>query len=252
MTIAPANEVIITIQFKSAARQLNPLEIARLYEVFSPKFPLFEQGPAAGPMPFKLTQLDGSEPIEYTAGMTRLRFVNETRTRVIMFQADRFSYGWQRTVGLDQQDDYPGFDALLSEAIKEWERLRAWFSSSLEVTLEPRIAEVAYVNAFVTRTPDGDLIRLSQIYNFLNPSIQPASINGYSHTWNQRLRGVDGVMVISAEGPVITPEQIPATLFSITSTFELSSEEQLQTELLLVREQVGETFRRVINEERRP
>lgn len=252
MTIAPASEVIITIQFKTPVRTLNALEIARLYEAFSPPYEQFDQVAPAGPMPFKLTHLDGSEPIEYAPSMARLRFATAARNRVIMFQPDRFSFGWQRTVGLDQQDDYPGFDALLDEGMAEWTKLRSWFANTLDVSLEPNVAEIVYVNAFVTRTPEGEKIRLSQIYNFLNPTPPPVSVNGYAHSWNQRLDGMEGVLIASAEGPVITPAGIPATLLTLAGTFLLSSEDSIEADLLKVRGIIGETFKRVINAERRP
>jgi uncharacterized protein (TIGR04255 family) len=247
MTIAPATQVIITLQFASPIRTLDPLEIASLYNHLAAKFPAFEQVPPAGPMPYKLTQLDGSEPTEYSPPlMPRLKFTAADGSRVLLFQLDRLSYGWQRTVDLSEQDDYPGFDSLLEEYTAAWHEVSSWIEERTSEAPQPRIGEIAYVNGFLTRDVDDNPIRLSDIYCFIRPNPDGTPINGYSYSWNERLNVADGVLSVVAQGPVITPSSRPATLLTLTATFVVANVTAFAEDFLAVRRRIHETFSRTV------
>ena len=247
MAGAPITQVIITVQFATALRALNALEISEIYQAFASDFPVYEQIAAAGPMPYKLTQLDGTEPVDYEMpNIPRLSLSAPDRGRLIMIQHDRFSCGWQRTVPLGDEDGYPGFAEILSLFASSYERFLATVEEITEVRPKAKVAEIAYVNAFLTRTPDGDKVRLSDLYTFIRAAEVPVSINGYQYTWNERLRVADGVLVVTVSGPVKLTDGVPASSFALTSTYLIKDEDRIEEEMLAVRARSGETFRRVV------
>lgn len=252
MEIAPATQVMITIQFSTPLRPLNALEVADLYAHFSHQFASYAEVVRAGPMPYNLKQLEGSEPIEVAmVEMPRLQFTSEDHAEVVLLQQDRFSFGWQRTTMLDADDQYPGFEKVLDGFQRCWDICVSWVKTKLEVDLIPKVAEIAYVNAFLTRNQEGKNVRLSEIYSFLKRADVPVVMNGYSYSWNEKLLVAEGVLVVAIQGPVlINATGTPATTFGLTATFLMSGTIDMRSELLLVRERIGATFKRIVREER--
>lgn len=251
MTVGPVTEAMITVQFGEALLQLNALHIADIYQSFSAAFPMYDQVQPAGPMPYKLTHLDGSEPLEYEQStFPRLRFQSIANGRVLMLQADRFSYGWQRNAFLDTPEEYPGFDLMLREFVANWELLQRWVAERFAIYLQPAVAEVAYINMIRTISADGERRRLSDIYSFLNPEpvslIPPVPINGYSYSWNEKLIVSDGILALTATGPAVLADGMPSTMFSLAATFKLATPSSFTGELLAVRARIRETFARSI------
>lgn len=245
MPSASATEVVITVQFAEPVRIGHVLEVAAIYRDFAEQFPDYDQLPPAGPMMHKLTQLDGSEPVSFQSSGLRVRFGAMERGRYITLQDDRLSYGWIRRAGLDQDADYPGFDELLKEFREVWSDVAESLQRHVGGEIRPGLGEIAYVNGAATRDKDGNAIRLSSIYRFLNPDVPPAGVNGYNYSWNETLNVADGILSTSAAGPIVTLGDVPATLLTLTATFQFAEDKDMFEELLTVRGRVNGTYRRI-------
>jgi uncharacterized protein (TIGR04255 family) len=244
---ATATEVVIALQFGAPLAGLNALQIADLVGRF-PEFPRFTELPLSGPMPYSLGQLQGSEPVDgFVANFPRIGLGSNSGDRTLSFQADRLTYSWVRTSEIGQEDDYPGFDELL----KEFEPLVARFVNQLLAmgleNLTFKVAEITYVNVIPTRTKDNDIIKLSSLFAFMRPALGWPPINGYWYSWNERLGVADGVLQVQVNGPVVYAPEKPAASFSLTGAFLITDHHNLNSELLAVRERMGETYRRVLS-----
>lgn len=241
-----ATEVVIALQFREALSHLNALQIAALVEGFK-QFPNFSELPPAGPMPYTLGQLDGTEAVaNFDPSFPRIVLTSDDREYVLSFQGDRLTYSWVRLAEVGAEANYPGFETLAANLIPIAEQFRALTGSLFGVDIVFSVAEVTYVNVIPTRKTDGGRILLSQIYSFLAQVEGAPGINGYFYGWNEQLSVAEGVLRLQVNGPVIYAPEKPGSSFTLAAAFLLADDNGLYDQLLAVRRRIGETYSRVL------
>jgi uncharacterized protein (TIGR04255 family) len=253
MQHAPLIQLLITAQFSPPLPFLNALQVTDLCRGIWPTFDMYEQVSPAGPMPYSFEQLEGQEPlIAPVALMPRIQLGRSADSRLLLFQADRLSYGWQRNAALNDSVDYPGFEVIRDEFLANLAQLRGWASGELSHNFELIATEVAYTDAFRTKEDDGSIRRLSSIFTFLRSDGPSYSVRGFEYGWNETMHG-EGVVKVQVNGPITTPGSIPAALLGITATIPTprAAESQLYDELNRVHDHLRATFERVVEPQRR-
>lgn len=254
MAIASATEVLVTVQFEQPLEPLTALQIASFFSVFSSNFPAYSQVQWAGPMAYRMTQADGSEPFPVQQwGMPRLRFGDMIGGRYILFQQDRISYGWQRTTQLNEPDGYPGFESILLEAKGVVQAAVEWLTNNLGGAPTLMGGEIHYGNAFEMSGK-----RLSDVYSFLAVTNPPLRLGAYNYAWSTPMEVANGILSVAASGPAVVAkiadphqsaeeiEGVHVTLLTLTGTFMISDASQLDGEFLTVRKHIGEIFTQLV------
>lgn len=241
-----ATEVVIALQFSEPLPDLNALQIVALARGFE-ELPHYSEMPVAGPMPYSLGQLDGSEPIAgFVPSFNRVAIASRDRDRSLTFQGDRLTLSWVRTGDLSEEANYPGFDQLVAELMPLAQRFKALVADLLAVSLDFRVAELTYVNIIPTRTASDEPIRLSALFSFLARVPGSPGINGYFHAWNEKLGVADGVLRIQVNGPAVYAPGKPGASFTLAGAFLIADPANLDNELLAVRQRIGESYARVL------
>lgn len=253
MVYAPIVQVLITVQFEQSIPPMNALQIASYCQSVSDRFKIFEQGEPAGPMPYRHAQLEGrEEPPVVVSTMPRIGLKSADQTRVLLFQNDRFSYGWQRVAALGSDPEYPGYEVIRNEAEREFESFVEACLRIVHSRPSIRVAEIAYTDALPDRDIDGSTRRLSSIFSFLDPEGPLRIIRGYDYSWNEELEP-EGILSVRAYGPVITEGDVTAALLTTTATFEqyASDFSGVVAELNMAHDRSLSVFKSVIRESRR-
>lgn len=253
MVYAPIVQQLLTLQFEEPLPPLNALHIAAYCRSLGERFQRFEQGDPAGPMPYRLAHLDGREPAPVVVStMPRIAVTSADGSRVLIFQNDRFSYGWQRTQALKFDPDYPGYATLRQEAADEF----AQFCDQVERLIQrrPRIAvtELSYTDAIPDRDQDGTVRRLSSLFTFIATDQPPRTVRGFDYSWNETL-DPDGILSVRVYGPVVTEGDVTAALLTTTATFENRANDfsEAAAGLDAAHERITLTFSSVVRESRR-
>lgn len=219
MTYAPLVQLLFTVQFAEPLAPLNALEIASIYGSFVPDFTEFAQVDPAGPMPHRFEQLeDASQLPPVIATMPRVQITGDNGSRVILFQNDRFSFGWQRMNALGDDPSYPGYASLRDSAVEHYGKFCRALSEIGRGTPTLLASEIAYTDAFPDRDRDGTPRRLSSIFTFLRAPTERYLVRGFEYSWNEEMDR-DGIVVVKAYGPVVTPNGITAAFLQATATF---------------------------------
>lgn len=219
MTHAPLVQLLFTVQFSEPLAALNAIEIATIYARFSPDFDGYGQGDPAGPMAHRFEQLeDPTQLPPVIATMPRVQFTSAEGNYLLLFQNDRFSFGWQRTGALNEDPGYPGFATVRDAAFNHYDKFCSALAALGRDIPTLLASELAYTDAFPDCNVDGTQRRLSSIFTFLRQPAERYVIRGFEHSWNEPMDR-DGIVVVKAYGPVVTPNAITAAFLQTTATF---------------------------------
>lgn len=245
MDNAPITQLLLTLQFVPPVASLGPIEIAACSAEFRDEFPHFEQVSRAGPMP---TDPSVAE-LSLSIGPARTRLSTSDGSRSILFQEDRFSYGWDRIVNLEESSGYPGFEIILTDAIKIWNRLRSIIENeNADFTLLS--AEIAYSDAFEAEH-EGVAIPLHSIFNVISENYKSSMI-GYNFTWSEPLQAVTGFIEMQVTGPAAAPFGVFTNLQTVGRFKPKAGWLGMADDFATVHDEILEAFKKLVNPAVRP
>ena len=96
---APIVQLLLTMSFSPSLDDISIIDIAGLYEIFRPEFPVFRQIARAAPMSYTL--IDNEPIFPQITGTPRVAFSTADTSKKIFFQNDRLSLGWDRISTLE-------------------------------------------------------------------------------------------------------------------------------------------------------
>lgn len=196
---APIVQVMLTLQFAPPLSNLDPVTVADVFNAFRAEFPVFEQVARAGPMPVDPDVLEIPNPL----GSPRNSFLTDDRSKAIMFQDDRFSFLWQRKPGSDLE--YPGYDAIVSEALAHWRKIEKIAVVRSAHALMPLVGEITYTDQFLL-SQQSPAQQMAAIFAPLDRQFSTDARRvqvSYSEA-----AGPDGFYEVQIVGPVPIPEPI--------------------------------------------
>lgn len=237
----PITQLLLTVSFEPSVGTLNVLQLADLYKQFQSEFPQFAQVQPAGPMTYKIETL----PEVPSTGLPRLQFLTADSSKFILFQEDRFSFGWFRQSPLDEPANYPGFEALAQEALSRWSTARSWLAENVGLVVKPAVGEVLYSDAFETHGQDNVPIPLSSNFSFLN-SVGSKMLS-FEHKWVEPLPEEEGIAVVNIQGPALTVYGRPVATMTSSANFKAADDwDNLAPQIENVRQALGEIFKRLV------
>lgn len=240
---APVTQLLLTASFRPALGALNVLQFADLYRTFEPDFPQFAQVAPAGVMAYK----PGVTPDLALSGAPRVQFSSSDGSRFLLFQEDRFSYGWHRQSSLDEDPNYPGFETILGDAEKHWSTIRAWISKTMGLEILPDVLEVVYGDAFEVHTAENEPIPLAETFTFLR-SVGTKMLS-FEYQWVEALPVEEGIVIVSVQGPALTVYGRPVATMSSTADFKANeSWDQIRGQFGNVRGAMNEIFQRLVKQ----
>ncbi|MEG3162265.1 hypothetical protein U1763_17320 [Sphingomonas sp. LB2R24] len=243
---APVVQLLLTASFSPSLDFLSIIDLADLYALFREDYPVFRQISRAAPMtadPFQVRV----ESIQVGA-LPRLSFTAADPSRHMMFQSDRFSFGWARVSDLSEPSDYPGFDALYALFREYLERVQGWVLAR-GIEISPQVGEIVYTDAFmvgengiVAGAPAAD------IFTIINPEIR-FPVTSIDCTWVEPLTGgIGGFVRSTASGPALSPSGSHMMTLETTANFDLSGGWAVVDQGFDVAHRAGlEIFKRVVN-----
>lgn len=144
----PVVEVVCSIQFKP----IEPLDGARLgllWPRFRDRYPRAEQHPPILPSVEEFGPPSAQQiRLRFTPGLlsARVWFLDETGSRLIQVQHDRFIVNWRKEPG---QEEYPRYPVLRQRLEDEFARFKEFLQSEGLPEPEPNQVELTYVNHIV-------------------------------------------------------------------------------------------------------
>ena len=142
----PVTEVALAVQFDTLSA-LSAIHLGLLWQdVFRVRFPKQEDHPPRAPAfeEFGIRKPKTIEvKIEQQYPTPRRWFLNESETKLIQVQNDRFVHNWRKIKG---DEDYPHYDIILDTFMRELENFRQFLSRKQIGELIPNQCEVTYVN----------------------------------------------------------------------------------------------------------
>lgn len=251
MSFTPLVQMLMTLQFQPALNRVSVFDLAGVMAGFRQQFPTASEVPAAGPMVYSFSQLDGSEEVPFDATTTpRLKLTNPDTHETLLFQHDRMSFGWVRGGGIDSDHDYQGFDHSYERLMEIFFELQERIAQYLEISVSCVAGEIAYTNALPLDDEDGTRRKLSTIFTFLNGT-RSFEMRGWEFAWNEVLSH-DGILAVKAEGPAVIPGNKEAGILSLTATFPVATldEDELKRQFTDHHDQVYSTFQRIVYPDR--
>ena len=117
----PVVEVAMSVQFRGLPR-LNSAYLGLLWDRYRKTYPKAEHHPPIAAVNEGFESPTASTPgiiVEPTFPVPRCWFVNETGTRLIQVQQDRFILNWRK---LDTEEKYPRYSEIRENFEEEWAR----------------------------------------------------------------------------------------------------------------------------------
>ena len=147
----PVVEVALAVQFEGLSALRTP-QLGLLWERFRDRFPRVEEHPPLEPVfeRFGVRGVPrGSIQVEMLRKppVPRCWFLNESGTKLIQVQQDRFMHNWRKGVG---SEPYPRYEHVRETFAKELEVFQQFLRDESLGELLPNQSEVTYVNHIVS------------------------------------------------------------------------------------------------------
>ena len=84
----------------------------------------------------------GDETFFLLPPLRRVWFLSEDEKRLVQLQDNYFGYNWSQEDG----EEYPHFDKIFTEFLKQWNHLKDWWYRYEEESIEPSGYELIYIN----------------------------------------------------------------------------------------------------------
>lgn len=143
----PVAEVALSVQFDPLT-EFRIQHVGQLWECYKTEFPRVTEQPPIAPA-YELFTSEGlvlpalrMELTDY-APLPRIWFINETDTRLIQIQRDRFVYNWRRAY---THEPYPRYPDVKKSFEKQFVIFREFLMKQGFQDLVPNQCEVTYVN----------------------------------------------------------------------------------------------------------
>jgi uncharacterized protein (TIGR04255 family) len=162
----PLDEVAIGVQFEQV-KDFHAAHLGLYWAEIRSKYPLTEDQP---PLAHVLEQ-PGITPAQpqiqlfQAPPFPRCWFQNESKTRLIQVQQDRFLRNWRQIKGTEP---YPRYENLIREFKEEWEFFSAFVRNLALGELKVNQCELTYVNN-IEREEVGDFRDLWKVFSLLRP-----------------------------------------------------------------------------------
>lgn len=243
---APVVQLLLTASFSPSLDFLSIIDLADLYALFREDYPVFQQVNRAAPMTADPSQVQ--LPGIQVGALPRLSFSTADSSRRMMFQSDRFSFGWARISDLSELSGYPGFDAIYGLFREYLQRVREWVSAR-GIEISPHVGEIVYTDAFFVGA-DGSVAGApaADIFAIINPELR-FPVTSIDCTWIEPLKGgSDGFVRSTASGPALSPSGAYMMTLETTANFDLSGGWTVFDHGFDVAHRAGlEIFKRVVN-----
>jgi len=196
-----------------------------------------------------MSYLPGVAPEAQLSGSPRVQFASADGSRFVLFQEDRFSYGWHRQSPLDEDPNYPGFDTVLQDAEANWRFVRKWIKETFDLEVVPDVLEIAYADAFETHDSKGEPIPLAETFTFLN-SVGTRMLS-FEYKWMEPLADPleNGFASVTVQGPALTVYGRSVTTMASTASFKAGpSWEDIGAQFDRVHANMNEVFQRLVKQ----
>ncbi len=155
----PVVEVALAIQFEPL-EALRSVHFGLLWAAYKDRFPFVEDQP---PLVRFFETFGGPPPSAHRVrlqlmekpDMPRVWFLNEPKTQLVQFQADRFARNWRK---LDTDEVYPRFEGIRDSFMSELEHLAKFADQNELGAIKPDWCEVTYIN-HIESVPNENLCR---------------------------------------------------------------------------------------------
>lgn len=209
-TSPPIDELIIGVHFK-LAKPITTVDLGLFWATISKDFPSTEdQVPLIATAPAVFASLPP---------LRRVWMVGVDPTRLLQIQSDRFYFNWRKR---ESTDKYPGFEAILKEALGHWLYFTEWLGKNNHGHLTATRFEVTYIDVISKElgwNGPSHTCELIKIFNSLqNPNFGspelataqlsyplPNSMGNLALNIKQALRARDGLPILVVEHIAQTP-----------------------------------------------
>lgn len=189
----PLNEVVLGAQF-AAPQGYQQILAGEVWGLFKDRYPQVQEHQALPPA-FETFGLPTSfSPMPQLRMMTggmhdRYWFIRPDGAELVQFQQDRLLHNW-RKVGAGS-NEYPRFEAMISEFKRELEELQKYMSSLSPQALSINQCEISYINHLKFDRAAGD--SYSDTLRFLNfPKGRP---DDFGMNFREILKAEDGAPI---------------------------------------------------------
>jgi len=218
----PVAEVVLGVNF-TIDGGLRVYHIGLYRERIKSKFPRFQEQP---PLPAQ------DEPaFSFVSGplpLPRCWFLDETGTRLIQLQADRFLHNWRKVTG---KEEYPRYEAIRDEFIDRWDEFCGFLADQAASKPILNACELAYVNHISMGAGWTEPKDLGQFFSFLANDTS----GGAGHTLESvqcglrfKLPGGNGHLNVSMTPAIRTQDQQEIVRFDLSARGAMESGEKAQ------------------------
>jgi uncharacterized protein (TIGR04255 family) len=215
----PVAEVVLGVNF-TIPDGLKVYHIGLYRERIKAQFPGFQEQP---PLPGQDEQ--GFRFIAGHLPLPRCWFLDQTGTRLIQLQADRFIHNWRKVTG---KEEYPRYEAIRDEFVSRWDEF-CGFLGDLGVS-KPILnaCELAYVNQISKEACWTEPKDLGRLFSFLATDLSGAghALESAQCALRYKLPGGNGHLNVSMMPAIQTQNQQEILRFDLSAKGAMESAEK--------------------------
>lgn len=231
----PLQEVALSVQFAPLERLSVP-HVGLLWDRFRERFPKTEEHHRIEPAIERFESVQKREPLRFRFSQKyprpRVWFVNDSETKVLQIQEDRFIFNWRRRI---TDKEYPRYPILREDFLHSFRTFQEFVSLHSLGDLELLQSEVIYVNVIkaseATISNTLTVFRDSYSEPFL-PVIEAGHLSfsyvilledkpcGRLHVQTDAVPGSDVRLVLTARGSLVGGEGVEG----VSGFFDLGHE----------------------------
>jgi uncharacterized protein (TIGR04255 family) len=218
----PVAEVVLGVKF-TIPGGLKVYHIGIYWDRIKSKFPKFQEQP---PLPAQ------DEPaFSFVSGpppLPRCWFLDDTETRLIQLQADRFIHNWRKVTG---EEKYPRYEAIRDEFVARWDEFCGFLVDQGGSKPILNACELAYVNHISKESCWTEPKDLGRLFSFLATDMS----GGAGHTLESvqcglrfKLPGGNGHLNVSMTPAIRKQDQQEILRFDLSARGAMESGEEAQ------------------------
>jgi uncharacterized protein (TIGR04255 family) len=223
----PVAEVVLGVNF-TIPDGLKVYHIGLYRERIKPKFPKFQEQPPLPPQDVPGQDEQGFRFIAGRLPLPRCWFLDDTETRLIQLQADRFIHNWRKVTG---KEEYPRYEAIRDEFVSRWDEF-CGFLGDLGVS-KPILnaCELAYVNHISKESCWTEPKDLGRLFSFLANDLSGGDGHGLESVQcalRYKLPGGNGHLNVSMTPAIRAQDQQEILRFDLSARGALVSGDKAQ------------------------
>jgi len=223
----PIAEVVLGVNF-TIGDSLKVYHIGLYRDRIKSEFPGFQEQP---PLPGQPLPGQDEQGFRFIAGplpLPRCWFLDETGTKLIQLQADRFIHNWRKVTG---EEKYPRYEAIRDEFVARWDEFCGFLGDQGVSKPILNACELAYVNHISKESCWTEPKDLGRLFSFLATDMS----GGAGHTLESvqcglrfKLPGGNGHLNVSMTPAVRKQDQQEILRFDLSARGAMESGEEAQ------------------------